>query len=41
MINGVTFHLNESDESSVVQNLRVRLIANVMQVSSAKDKNLT
>ncbi|KAH6777396.1 hypothetical protein C2S51_008708 [Perilla frutescens var. frutescens] len=38
LIDGVTFHTKELDESRAVQNSGVTLCANVMQVASAKDK---
>lgn len=39
MINGVTYHTKERDDMRVVQNSGVKVVAKIMQVSSAKDKN--
>ncbi|KAH6777141.1 hypothetical protein C2S51_008453 [Perilla frutescens var. frutescens] len=40
MIDGVTFHTKKRDETRVVQNSGVSLVASTMQLASAKDKNL-
>nr|BAV56711.1 transposase [Ipomoea nil] len=39
LIEGVTFHTKDRDNLRAVQNSGVSLVANIMQVSSAKDKN--
>lgn len=38
-LNGVIYHTKERDNARVVQNSGVSLVAKIMQVSSAKDKN--
>ncbi|XP_019172841.1 PREDICTED: uncharacterized protein LOC109168279 [Ipomoea nil] len=40
LIEGVTFHTKDRDNLRAVQNSGVSLVGNIMQVSSAKDKNL-
>lgn len=39
MIGGVTFHKKKRDEARVVQNSRVSIVANIMHVATATDKN--
>ncbi|XP_050160368.1 uncharacterized protein LOC126633878 [Malus sylvestris] len=38
-VNGCNFHTKSRDDSQVTQNSGVSLVANTMQISSAKDKN--